>query len=284
MKSKEKNIEKSNTIALLAPFFYIPFVSEVVDGIENKLVGTKYSPCQFSTKGILENERNILEKILKLNTADAFILFNIPVDDDIRKEMKKRKIPVVSLEMEIKGFTCITSDNFKGAYLGTDYLIKKGRKKIALVAGKRFIPDIQNERIKGYMSALDNNKIEFKDEFIKVITRHNYEDGIEISKEFYKNKNLYDAIFCIQGDVVAAGIIKGLQNNNIKVPDEIAVVGYDDLKIASFITPQLTTIRQHTKKMGEMAVELILDVLENKKKKMEKKIIIAPELIIRESA
>lgn len=284
MKKKAKVNKKTNSIALLAPFFYNPFVSEIVDGIENKLVGTEFNPVQYSTKGNLSNERNIFQKILKLNLADAFILFNIPVDKDIRIELKIKKIPVISLEMEIPEFTCITSDNFKGGYKGTEYLIKKGYRKIALVIGKRYIPDItQNERIKGYMAALNDNKIEFNDEFIKEVVQHNYEAGIQISKEFYKEKK-YDAIFCLQGDIVAAGIIKGLRDNNVNVPQDIAVIGYDDLKIAEYLKPALTTIRQHTKKMGELAVELLLDFFEGKKERLEKKIIIAPELVIRESA
>ncbi len=275
---------KSKTIALMAPFFYSPFVSEIVDGIERKLVGTPYNASQYSTKGVLENERAIFRRVLETNMADAFILFNIPVDEDILRELKHRKKPVISIEKELPFFSFIVTDNMHGSYVGTENLIKNGRKNIGIVIGKRYQPDIQNDRIKGYMKALDNNGLEFDDNNIIVINEHDFDNGANVFNDVIKGRKDLDAIFCMAGDIVATGIISEAKKSSIKVPEDLAVIGYDDLEIARYVTPSLTTIRQPTRKMGEKAVELIIDSLSGKGGIKPTEIVFKSELIKRESA
>ena len=275
---------RSNTIALLAPFFFAPFVSEMVDGIEKKIVGTPYNASQYSTKGILENESAIIHRILRTGVADAFILFNIPVDEDILRELKKRKVPVVSMEREIPFFTCITTDNMQGSYLGTEHLIKTGKKNIAIVIGKRYLPDIQNERIKGYMKALDDHGLEFKDDNIIVITYHDFDHGVDTFNNIIKNRPDIDAIFCMAGDIVATGIMAAAKSQGVKIPEQLAIIGYDDLEVARYVTPPLTTIRQPARKMGEKAVEIVIDELESKGTKVPMEVVFKSELIKRGSA
>jgi DNA-binding LacI/PurR family transcriptional regulator len=274
----------SNTIALVAPFFYSPFISQIVDGIEHKLVGTQYNASQYSTKGVLENERSIFQRILRTGMADAFILFNIPVDEDILNEIRKRKIPVVSMERELPFFATITTDNMHGSYMGTKHLIKGGKKNIAIVIGKRYQPDIQNDRIKGYMKALEDSGLPFNDDSIVVINEHDFENGKEIYSSFFKQRPEVDGIFCMAGDIVATGIISEAKKNGVRIPEDIAVIGYDDLEIAQYITPSLTTIRQPTRKMGEKAVEIVLEALETKSQMKSMEIVFKTELIVRESA
>jgi len=272
------------TIALMAPFFYAPFVSEIVDGIEHKIVGTNYNLSQYSTKGVLENERMIFQRVIGTGIADAFILFNIPVDKDIQESLRTSNIPVVSMERYLPGLGYISTDNLKASYEATEYLIKKGKKNIAIVIGKRYVPDIQNDRIKGYMLALDANKMDFNEENIFVVPFHDFASGIEIFETTISKKKEIDAIFCMAGDVVATGIMYAAKKAGINIPQNLAIIGYDDLEIANFVTPALTTVRQPARKMGEVAVDMIVNGLENKGKRYAKKIVFQSELIKRESA
>ncbi len=275
---------KSKTIALMAPFFYSPFVSEIVDGIEKKLVGTSYNASQYSTKGVLENERAIFRRVLETNMADAFILFNIPVDEDILREIKQKKIPLISIEKELPFFNFIVTDNMHGSFVGTEHLIKQGRKNIGIVIGKRYQPDIQNDRIKGYMNALDENGLKFDDNSIIVINEHDFDNGAEVFNSVIQQRKDLDAIFCMAGDIVATGIITEAKKRGVKIPEDLAIIGYDDLEIARYITPPLTTIRQPTRKMGEKAVELIIDYLTGREPPKPTEIVFKSELIKRESA
>ncbi len=272
------------TITLMAPFFYAPFVSEIVDGIEHKIVGTNYNLSQYSTKGVLENERMIFQRVIGAGLADAFILFNIPVDKDIQESLRSSNIPVVSMEKYLPGLGYITTDNLKASYEATEYLIRNGRKNIAIVIGKRYIPDIQNDRIKGYMLALDANKIDFNEENIFVVPFHDYASGIEIYETTISKRKDIDAIFCMAGDVVATGIMYAAKKTGINIPRDLSIIGYDDLELARFVTPALTTVRQPARKMGEAAVDMIINGLENKGKRYAKKIVFQSELIKRESA
>lgn len=272
------------TIALLAPFFYAPFVSEIVDGIEHKIVGTNYNLSQYSTKGVLENERMIFQRVIGTGLADAFILFNIPVDKDIQDSLRFSNIPVVSMEKYLPGLSYISTDNLKASYEATEYLIRNNKKNIAIVIGKRYVPDIQNDRIKGYMLALDANKIEFNEENIFVVPFHDYASGIEIFETTISKKKNIDAIFCMAGDVVATGIMYAAKKAGISIPQNLSIIGYDDLELARFVTPALTTVRQPARKMGEAAIDMIINALENKGKRYAKKIIFQSELVKRESA
>lgn len=274
----------THTIALMAPFFYAPFISEVVDGIEHKIVGTNYNLSQFSTKGVLENERMIFQRVIGTGLADAFILFNIPVDKDIQESLRSSNIPVVSMEKYLPGLGYISTDNLKASYEATEYLIRSGKKNIAIVIGKRYIPDIQNDRIKGYMLALDANKIDFSEENIFVVPFHDYTSGMEIYETTISRKKDIDAIFCMAGDIVATGIMSAAKKAGINIPQQLAIIGYDDLELAKFVTPSLTTVRQPARKMGESAIDMIINGLENKGKRYAKKIVFQSELVKRESA
>ncbi|HDT14786.1 MAG TPA: LacI family transcriptional regulator [Firmicutes bacterium] len=277
--------ERSNSIALMAPFFYAPFVSEIVDGIEKSLVGTEFNAGQYSTKGVLENERHIFEKLIRWNLADAFVLFNIPVDDDVREELKQLKTPVVSIESEIPGFTCITTDNYSGGYKGTEYLLRGGRKNIAIVIGRRYNMDpVQNDRIKGYMQALTDNGLEFQDDAIFVVNEHVLDEGREIFYSINKAEPAFDAVFCMAGDVVATGIISAAKKAKVKIPDDLAIIGYDDLAMSGFLDPPLTTIKQPARKMGEAAIKIITEGLRQGEYKNPGKIIFESELIVRSIA
>ncbi|MFW6210706.1 MAG: LacI family DNA-binding transcriptional regulator [bacterium] len=277
--------ERSNTIALMAPFFYAPFVSEIVDGIEKSLVGTGFNAGQYSTKGVLENERRIIEKLIRWNLADAFVLFNIPIDEDIQKELKELKIPVVSIENEIPGFTCIATDNYGGGYKGTEYLLRRGRKKIAIVIGRRYNMDpVQNDRIKGYMQALTDNNMEIHDESIFVVNEHVLDEGMEIFHSIKKAESEFDAVFCMAGDVVATGIISAAKKERVRIPEDIAVIGYDDLEMSAFLDPALTTVKQPARKMGETAVKIIKEGLRQGECRNPGRIVFESELIVRSSA
>jgi DNA-binding LacI/PurR family transcriptional regulator len=171
--------------------------------------------------------------------------------------------------------------------MATEYLIKSGRKKIAFsIAEFKMYSGHQNvdERLKGYKKALKDNGIEFNKDMVVELPTYNIETGRGIFTTLKDNKIKYDAVFCASGDLTAAGFLKEAAANKVKVPDNIAVVGYDDTIIASATSPGLTTIMQPAFQMGQAACRLAISLIEQKSGDNNRIIVFNPELIKRESA
>lgn len=171
----------------------------------------------------------------------------------------------------------IGSDNFKGGYMMTDHLLKLGRKKFAFVGlTDDSAPELQ-ARYLGCLAALEDNGYEPED-----ISK---QDAISVESSGYDatltliHRTMPDAIFCAS-DLIALGCIRALQEKGIKVPEDIAVVGYDNIQISEYFTPPLTTVYQDTAKAGELLVKNLLLMLNDEE---VSDILMKPELIVRKS-
>ena len=135
------------------------------------------------------------------------------------------------------------------------------------------------DRLDGYKKALSDNNIEYNKELV-VVGRYSNDFGYESIRKITIDKDV-TAIFCAN-DLIAIGAMKALKEKGINIPDDISIVGFDDINIASLVTPSLTTIRQPSYEIGYMAIESLINILEGKKNS-NNNIEIKLELIIRES-
>ncbi|MDD3925650.1 MAG: LacI family DNA-binding transcriptional regulator [bacterium] len=175
----------------------------------------------------------------------------------------------------------ITVDNEKGAYKATSYLLRIGRKRITFMAGKEGLYATEG-RLRGYRQALSEIGIE-PDKDLLSFGAWNRIGGQTQMREIIESKKLPDAVFC-GNDLLAIGAMEVIEEAGLKVPDDIAVVGFDDIEIASLVRPRLTTVVQPHAKIGSLACGLLLDRIEERETGESKEIMIEPELIIRESA
>jgi DNA-binding LacI/PurR family transcriptional regulator len=217
-------------------------------------------------------------------------MLTIKPDVRLMKEFKKRGIPVVLIENRTAGAHSVFVDNYKGAYMAVDYLLKKGRKKIAIVSGPEGSSaydeeenPVVGERLKGYTDALLAHGIEFEKKRSQNVVFFNQEEGARIMDRIMADAPDTDAIFCAAGDMTAMGIILKAKKLGIKIPQDMSLVGYDDISVAAVMNPALTTIRQPLEEMGKKAFDLATGTLEGKIKGAQE-IMLVPELIIRESA
>jgi DNA-binding LacI/PurR family transcriptional regulator len=180
----------------------------------------------------------------------------------------------------------IGSDNELGGYLAAEHLIKTGHKTIGYVnCGKGNL--LSEIRRNGYLRALNSYNIPFNDKYLFDSGIESYDSGSDrltmgynFGKNFLNLDKKPDAL-CFYNDNYAIGFMQCMLENNIRIPDDIAIVGFDDLDIAKYANVPLTTIRQHTDKIGYGAVELINNRIENKLS--ANRILYKPELIIRKS-
>lgn len=273
---------KSHLIGLFLPlsdtsiaFLQNPFYAEFIGGLEKGIMNADYD----IVIGSLKNEHDF-ERWIRSRNLDAVVMLG-KYPKSVYDDIKKLNIPIVLTDVYEEysnEFHNIRIDDEKGMYLATKHLIDKGHKDIGFIGFKE-ISLVDKKRYLGYKKAMEENKIEVKEEFL-FTSFATFDDGYKIADEII-NRNSVTAVAC-SADIIAIGIIKKYNELGKKVPDDLSIVGFDDIRDAEYIYPGLTTIHQDIGLKGEKAMEIILDTL---KTNHNKKIIInlEPSLVIRDS-
>lgn len=277
---------KTNTIALVASQFSSAFEIEILKGIEKNFskMDSNYSLNQYTTYNEHTKIKETFEQILFGKRADAVISMSVIPPAELVKEFQLRKVPLIVIEDSLDGVSVVKSDNETGAFLATEHLIKRGYKKIGMI-----VEDCYNEytglspreRLAGFKRALKEYDMPFSDDLLITIEDYYFEEGAEaLSKILDRGM---DAVFSAAGDMVAMGVIDAAKKKGVKIPEDLGIVGYDDLLISSIVTPSLTTVAQPIQEMGERSLEMAIHAMENGMGQ-EECIVYTPELKIRESS
>lgn len=276
--AKSLKMKKTKTIGIIIPDVMNLFFSELARGIEDAAEKKGYTVILCNSDNKEKKAKKYME-MLQEKMVDGIILTASEKSD--YTSINPGNIPTVLLDRDVKvdkKVGRIFVDNKDGAYSATNYLIKKGCKNIAIISS-----DTKNkpsaERIKGYENALLDNNLSI-DEDKMYLDSYTIESGYNGVKEIIKNTEV-DGIFC-GNDLIAIGVIKALKEVNIRVPQDIKVVGFDDIQISQYIDPPLTTIKQPIYKMGSEAVNMLIGII--KIKDVEKTKVLKTELIKRGSA
>ena len=216
------------------------------------------------------------------NHVDGLIIVPTLSDFKILNELKEKKFPIIQVDEFIKGLDVdyVVTDNFKGAKEAVSYLIKKGYRKIAYLAGPQNLWSCQ-ERLKGYKKVLEANNIPIQEKYI-LFTDASFKSGYEITKKLLNFDEKPEVIFTVN-DTVAAGVIKAFYESGIKVPDDIAIMGFDDLEMTALLPKPLTTMHQKKYQLGKLAANILINRIKNKDLPLQN-IVLEPNLIIRESS
>ena len=283
---------KSDTIAFMTTRFAAPFLAELLDAFERKAIKeNKYvhNIVPYSTRNDPKVRDELFKKILYGRKASAVVAVALNPDPKIIREYKRNGIPVILIENDMKGANSVNVDNFKGGFAAAEYLIKSGRKRIGLITGGLDIKTPWGlnpsaiERKAGFESALEKYGRVLKKQHIEMTHNYNREEGKISLDNFISRKAGLDAIFCSAGDAMAMGVLERAREIGIKIPDDLAVIGFDDMVYAAQLNPPLTTVRQPIEDIASAAFDMAVDAMEGKLKK-EKHVIFDPVLIIRKSA
>ena len=274
---------KTNTIAVVSSFFSSPFEMEVLKGIE-KSIHAERIPHSLNLFSTLDSSEKVLKEIVYGKRADAAILLSISPSAEVTALFAKNGMPLVVIDEAAENAITIQADNFLGAFLATDFLIKSGRKKIGIILGSNNgDPGLsQSERKRGFMQALSDGGIAFDEELVFWIEDYYFEEGQIIFKRLQKKSLDIDALFCAAGDIVAMGFMLEAKNNGCEIPGQIAVIGYDDIPSSALVSPSLTTIKQPLTLIGKKAYEEIIKALEAGISDI-RAISFEPQLVIRNS-
>ena len=272
--------KKTKSIGLIIPDVRNPFFTDLARGAEDIANERGYSIFFCNTDDDFKKEIKYIKTLIE-KQVDGIALAGAAVRNKEYEEKMNIKIPIVSLDRDVyfKGIIGkIGVDNFSGAYDAVNHLIKLGHRKIMFLSGQLNIK-LSMDRLDGYKKALSDNNIEYNKELV-VVGRYSNDFGYESIRKITIDKDV-TAIFCAN-DLIAIGAMKALKEKGINIPDDISIVGFDDINIASLVTPSLTTIRQPSYDIGYMAIESLINILEGKKNS-NNNIEIKLELIIRES-
>ena len=276
---------RTNTIGVIVPLINRHFFSSVISGIEDVAYKQGFAVTISQSNDNLEKESTIAHSLFS-NRVDGLIL-SIGMETQTYDHLKlfsERNIPLVFFDRIVEEIPAhkIVVDDFGGAYRATQHLLEQGRKNIAHIGGPLNL-QIYEKREAGYRQAISNAGLQINENLIlhNSLTR---EDGLYAIKKIIRSKERPDAIFCAN-DTTALSTIIYLKEKGIKVPEDIAIVGFSNEPFSELVTPSISTIKQPGFEMGQKAAELLIKQISSKTKpKTYETIVMETELIVRDSS
>lgn len=269
-----------STVGLMVPFLFRYFFMDILIGIGEELKTHGYDLLLYNAESAADKEQ-YMKKILGERKISGLIVISLPVTDEEFKELQMAKIPLVLLDSFNEQANSIYIDNVEGAYKAVKHLIDQGHKRIALINGtedEEFFWPTAKQRLQGYKKALKDHNLEYDKELTQIGDWHKF-GGYEAAEHLLSVPNPPTAFFCAS-DSMALGAMEKIRKRGLSIPDDIAVIGYDDLEFAQYTG--LSTMRQPLDILGEMGAKILIGAIsENRYHKQN--IRMEPELIVRSS-
>ncbi|WP_432664266.1 LacI family DNA-binding transcriptional regulator [Wukongibacter baidiensis] len=273
--------QKTNLIGILVPDLKYEYYANMLSSIEEYASQKNYNIIVCNIKEDLDKEIRYIN-ILKEMWVDGIILMHEKLNDNIKKLLLECEIPTVLASIKLEGldFPSVNIDDFKAAYDATKYLIDLGHRKIAIIAGDMRDYTAGSERFRGYKQALVDNDIAFVPKYFGQ-GNFNIQDGYNAMGKLLENEiDLPTAVFAVS-DSMAVGAMNYMIDRGYNVPDDISIIGFDDIDLASAVRPKLTTINQPAEKIGSLAVELLIKYIEKEYDEHDKEIVLEHRIVAR---
>lgn len=254
-----------------------PFYGELINSVETNLRKAGYY-LMFR----FVNDDEILSNLVVNWNIDGVIILGA-IKKEIRTIFRDIDVPVVFIDTyaDIDDSDTIITEDLLGAQMATQYLIQSGHQKIGIVTSSTKEVGVASKRFDGYRKALKDANIPFHKERV-LESFPSYESGILVGHELAQRESEFDAVF-VYSDLMAIGVIKGLKDKGIRIPRDIAVIGFDGLYIGELCEPKLTTIKQNVTDKGKMAVDLMTRKLSGESTKIER-LVLPVTFVKKESA
>ena len=277
--------KRTNTVGVIIPSFIIHFYSAAITGMQEVLSEKGFNTIICQSAESLENEIKNVNTLLSSRVDGVIGSLSIETDSTEHLEKIKRKgIPLVLFNRTTGNMSVPTAevDDYQGALDAVQHLIDQGFKRIAHIAGPGAL-NISQKRKNGYLDVLRQNNRPIEEDLI-VECDFSLESGVESTAHLMGLNNPPDAVFVVS-DSAAFGSIKYLREQQIRVPEDLALVGFTDEPLSSLVYPPLTTVSQPSREIGRAAAELFLTQIEQEPEdRQASHKILKPELIIRQSS
>jgi LacI family transcriptional regulator len=276
---------KSGIVGVIIPSAEINFFGSVVHGIEKIANENNYNVLIYQTNELYENEKRGVQTFLQSQVDGVLAsISKETINLDHYNEIKKRGVPLVLFDRAVDtlGVSTVVVDDYAGAFAATKHLIMQGCRRIAHIGGQQHV-SIFNQRLKGYIDALNVHTIPVNDDLI-LYGKVSIESGRDCMKKLLSLSVIPDAVFAVE-DFTALGAMQVIKAAGKKIPEDITVISFANEPFGEYITPSLSTVNQQTVQMGEAAAKLFFEALRNTESTIFKpfKLVLQPELICRES-
>jgi DNA-binding LacI/PurR family transcriptional regulator len=278
---------KSKTIGILIPTVTQPFLSSLISGIEIAARKSEYSVIIMQSHDSYEVEVDLAKSLYSNRVSGVICSLAMETKDTSHfKQFSNNNIPLVFVDRVPRDYDTfrVVINNHLAGYKATKHLIEQGCKRIAhLTAGSEF-GTLYNERKRGYIDALLEHDLPVDESLIISLKQMTYEEGVKACSHLFDLKEAPDGLFA-PGDILAVSAVQTAKKRGIKVPEEFAVIGFNNDPISEIIEPNISTITHPAEKMGKAAAELIIKNLKSAKEEDAKEItFLNTQVLIRESS
>lgn len=275
-------VQKSSTIGLIIPDIQNALFLSLVRAVEDLAYAHELTVILCNTDDNPEKQKSYLEIMRSQQAAGLIIVPTHPRDAAVLSPIRDAGTPVVIVDREIIGFEADTVivDNLRGTEQAITHLIKLGYERIAILAGPQNLTP-GRERLQGYYNALHEAEIEPIPELVKIGT-FKLDNGYALTHQLMDSSNPPDAIFA-SNNLMALGCLRALHQLGTRIPEEVALVSFDDMPWAEDLNPPLTVVAQPSYELGHQALELLLNRIKHPDAAY-RKVILQPQLIIRKSS
>jgi len=270
----------SNLLGVLIPNIQNPFFVEVLRGIEDVAYENDYAliMCNFAED---DTKQKLYLDILNSQSIDGLLAAPTHEKDPKVIKLLNEGLPIVCVDRGLVDVDVdvVQVDNITGAYSAIDYLAKKGYKRIAYISGMPTVPSSQ-QREKGYRAALKDNNLPYLSELVRhTVACH--QGGLKMSEELLSLPNPPDALFT-GNNVFTLGALETIHKMGLSIPEDIAIIGFDDMYWSISLNPPLSAVRQPAYEIGKLAAEQLISRIKNPERPTTK-MILKTELMIRSS-
>ncbi|MDO6738701.1 LacI family DNA-binding transcriptional regulator [Wenyingzhuangia sp. 2_MG-2023] len=279
--------KKTQSIGIIVPRIDVHFHSLVISGIEEYSYDSGYNVTIFQSNNSLKREEEIARILQNKMVEGVIACLAIETENyDHFKKFKKLGVPVVFYDRVPSNFDAnkIVINDFESAFTATEHLINMGCKRIGHIAGNQSTT-IFKYRLAGYKAALEKHQLNMDPRLISYTNDLSYDEGVESAEAFLALPELPDGIFCAN-DYTAVSAIQVFRRANIKIPEDIAIVGFSNYPISKVIEPHITTVNDQAFQMGCTAAKLLIRLIEDDDDDSinSETISLKTELIVRESS
>lgn len=275
---------KTNTIGCIIPFFTGYFFVELLRGVQRKITEYENDLILYSVD-MTNKKETFLHRTLKERRVDGILLISLEITDEYAEEFVSRRFPIVLVDSFHPDLDSIKVDNVEGACQATSHLIQLGYKSIAMIDGQlKSVP--ARLRLEGYKKALIEHGHPFEERYFIACDFTDEADGFNKEAGYAAMQRLLDldedrprAVF-VSSDIQAIGAMQAIKERGLNVPNDVAVVGFDDIELAGHVG--LTTMKQPTMAMGELAVDRLMQKIAGKAES-DFKCPLDTKLVVRES-
>ena len=274
---------RSNYIGVIVPRINTNFFGSVIRGLEEELNAKGFNIIITQSHNYEAMEAKNIETLIDSH-VDAIFISSSSKSSKALQKVLDAKIPLIFFDRRkmMDNVSSVTIDDFTGGYMATKHLIDTGCRKIAHIVSGPIELEIFRERHRGYQQALEDHHIEYRKEYV-LKTNSSIEEGKRAVDILFNLPEKPDAIFSAS-DFVALGAIQELQARNIKVPEEVSVIGFANEPFTDFLELSITTVDQFPLEMGRTAARVYLNQETNpENKNIQKKVVLEPKLILRKS-